>query len=217
VLYAIALGWPKDGKLSIRSLACDAGKIGAVSLLGHAGPLVWTQGEQGLVVTLPKKKPCQHALALKILGTGLKPSPAAQVQPGVRPAADGSITLLPETAELHGTQVRVEEQHGHAYLAAWDKPDEWVSWVLEAPAKSAYQVEVVYTAASGASALDVSLAGRKLTGRAVQTADWFSYRHANLGSIEIPQAGKQELVVRAHDAAAWRPVNIRSVKLKRIP
>ena len=52
-LYAIALGWPKDGKLLIRSLAADAGKVTAVSLLGHAGTLAWEQGDQGLQVTLP--------------------------------------------------------------------------------------------------------------------------------------------------------------------
>ena len=82
-LYAIALAWPKDGKLLIKSLASDAGKVTSVSLLGHAGPLAWTQGEQGLEVTLPAQKPCEHAFALKVLGTGLKPSPAGQVQPGV--------------------------------------------------------------------------------------------------------------------------------------
>ena len=73
-LYAIALGWPKNGKLLIRSLASDAGKITAVSLLGHAGALVWKQGGQGLEVSLPAEKPCEHAFALKILGAGLKPS-----------------------------------------------------------------------------------------------------------------------------------------------
>ncbi len=74
VLYAIALGWPKDGKLLVRSLASDAGKIDSVSLLGHTGDLTWKQTDQGLEVMLPAKKPCEHAFALKILGTGLKPS-----------------------------------------------------------------------------------------------------------------------------------------------
>ena len=92
-LYAIALGWPEDRRLVIKSLASDAGKVTAVSLLGHAGALTWTQGQQGLEVTLPAEKPCQHAFALKVLGAGLKPPPAAQVQP-VRPAADGSVTHL---------------------------------------------------------------------------------------------------------------------------
>ena len=35
--------------------------------LGHAGNLAWSQTADGLVVTLPKKKPCEHAFVLKVL------------------------------------------------------------------------------------------------------------------------------------------------------
>jgi alpha-L-fucosidase len=216
-LYAIPLGWPQGGKVLLKSLASDAGRVTSVSLLGHAAPLAWTQDPQGLEVALPSNRSGQHAFALRIFGQRLKPSPAAQVPPGVRPAADGSLTLGPESAELHGVQVRVEQQHGHAYIAAWDKPEDWVSWFLEVPAKTAYQVEVVYSAASGESAFDVSLAGRQLVGTARATNDWFRYRHASLGRIEIPRAASYELAVRAHDRSAWRPVNIRLIKLTRIP
>ena len=82
-LYAIALGWPKDGKVLIRSLASDAGKVTSVSLLGHMGAPAWKQCEQGLEVALPTDRPCEHAFALKILGTGLKPSlaPATPASP----------------------------------------------------------------------------------------------------------------------------------------
>jgi alpha-L-fucosidase len=75
-LYAIALAWPKDGKLTVRCVASGAGKVTSVSLLGHAGALGWTQTGQGLAVTLPEKRPCQYAFALKIQSAGLlKPSP----------------------------------------------------------------------------------------------------------------------------------------------
>jgi alpha-L-fucosidase len=73
VLYAIALGWPADGKLRIRALAAAAGKIRQVSLLGSREPLVWSQQDHGLAITLPEKKPCEHALVLKILGDTLHP------------------------------------------------------------------------------------------------------------------------------------------------
>jgi alpha-L-fucosidase len=86
-LYAIALGWPKDGKLLVRSLAADAGKVTSVSLLGHQGALVWSPSEQGLAVTLPAERPCEHAFVLKISARGpLKPSPVAQTAPAVQPA-----------------------------------------------------------------------------------------------------------------------------------
>jgi alpha-L-fucosidase len=65
-LYALALGWPEDRKLVVRSLAAPAGKVESVALLGHAGDLPWSQTAEGLLVTLPEKKPCEHVFVLKI-------------------------------------------------------------------------------------------------------------------------------------------------------
>jgi alpha-L-fucosidase len=81
VLYAIALGWPEDGQLVVRSLAKPAGQdinnITAVSLLGCDEKLTWKQTADGLIVTLPKKKVSEYTTGLKIIGEGLKPVVAA--------------------------------------------------------------------------------------------------------------------------------------------
>ena len=82
VLYAIALGWPEDRRLAVRSLAAAAGKITGVTLLGHSGDLPWSQTADGLIVTLPDKKPCEHAFALKILGGNLEPVTVAEKRNG---------------------------------------------------------------------------------------------------------------------------------------
>ena len=82
-LYAFAMGWPAETKLVIRSLGKFpgvTGKIDAVALLGHAGPLKWTHDADGLSVKLPEQKPCDYAVALKITGEdlrGFKPELAA--------------------------------------------------------------------------------------------------------------------------------------------
>jgi len=81
-LYAIALEWPKDGKLVVKSLAAGAGKINGLSLLGHEGKIDWEQTADGLTVTMPKEKPCDVAYSLRITGENLKPAlkaaPSAQ-------------------------------------------------------------------------------------------------------------------------------------------
>jgi alpha-L-fucosidase len=66
-LYAIALAWPEDGKLTVRSLAAGADlTVGSVHLLGHEGELAWSQSADGLEVTLPAEQPCDYAFSLKI-------------------------------------------------------------------------------------------------------------------------------------------------------
>jgi len=49
----------------------DQGTVQSVHLLGHSGKLTWKQTDQGLVVALPAKAPCEHAFVLKITGKGL--------------------------------------------------------------------------------------------------------------------------------------------------
>jgi len=69
-LYAIALAWPSDGKLNIRSLAAGSAhypwEVGRVELLGGKGALPFTREPGGLVVTLPGQKPSSYAFALRI-------------------------------------------------------------------------------------------------------------------------------------------------------
>jgi alpha-L-fucosidase len=68
-LYAIVLEIPKDGKVTVKSLAEKSvnwpGKIGSVRLVG-GGKLKFTRDDAGLHVTLPEKFAGNIAFALKI-------------------------------------------------------------------------------------------------------------------------------------------------------
>jgi alpha-L-fucosidase len=69
-LYAIAMGWPDDGKLTIKSLATGSpnysGDMGDVHLLGVDEKLACVRDENGLTVTLPSQKTGDHAFVFKI-------------------------------------------------------------------------------------------------------------------------------------------------------
>jgi alpha-L-fucosidase len=69
-LYAIALAWPEDGKLIIKSLAADSEltkrDIKRVQRLGSKAKVKWTRTADGLIVELPDEKPGNYAFALKI-------------------------------------------------------------------------------------------------------------------------------------------------------
>ena len=71
VLYAFVMGWPEQQAV-IRSLAPGGehgiGKIRNVELLGAPGKLTWRQDANGLTVQMPQKKPCDHAVAFKLIG-----------------------------------------------------------------------------------------------------------------------------------------------------
>ncbi|MBV7529887.1 alpha-L-fucosidase [Chitinophaga sp. sic0106] len=69
-VYAIALGWPENNKLTIKSLQSSSHKnISAVTMLGTGQQLAFTRDQEGLHVTLPSQKPVlSYAFALKISG-----------------------------------------------------------------------------------------------------------------------------------------------------
>jgi alpha-L-fucosidase len=77
-LYAIALGWPDDGKLEIHSLAKSAdgqsNRIQNVELLGHNGRLKFAQTATSLTVFLPAARPTEVTCSLKITGDNLQPT-----------------------------------------------------------------------------------------------------------------------------------------------
>ena len=77
-LYAIALGWPDDGKIVIKSLAKTAdpkqNKINKIKLLGSSGKLKFEQTTNELVVEIPGQKLSDLTCTLRITGSNLKPA-----------------------------------------------------------------------------------------------------------------------------------------------
>ena len=63
-LYAIVLGWPEDGKVSVKALA-KGERVRGVELLGY-GKVAYKQGKDALVVTLPQPKEGQFIPVLKV-------------------------------------------------------------------------------------------------------------------------------------------------------
>jgi alpha-L-fucosidase len=71
ILYAMVMGWPDGGKVSIKSLAANSpyykGEIGSLERLGSPGRLEFVRDENGLAATLPENGNSAYAIALKIV------------------------------------------------------------------------------------------------------------------------------------------------------
>jgi alpha-L-fucosidase len=69
-LYAIALGWPADGSITIKTLAegsaTGLGAIQDVQLLGSDAKLHWKRDRAGLRIELPANKTGEYAWAFRI-------------------------------------------------------------------------------------------------------------------------------------------------------
>jgi len=74
-LYAITLGWPDGGQLTIKTLGTDTktatGDIKNIALLGSNKKVKWTRDGAGLTVTLPEKpagNDIAYALRIEVEG-----------------------------------------------------------------------------------------------------------------------------------------------------
>lgn len=70
VLYAIALGWPEDGKIEIKSLGKKSGLgtegIKSISMLGSKKRIKWQVNDDELLIKLKRSDPGQYAYTFKI-------------------------------------------------------------------------------------------------------------------------------------------------------
>lgn len=221
VLYAIALGWPADGKLVIHSLAKVGGakgRVTSVTLLGHRGHLSFEQNAEGLVVRMPAEKPCDYAYALRITGTNLRdfhPELAPQASaPSALPDAHGNVELLPDQADLRG-RLQVEQRGDVPNIGFWDDPNDQAVWNVRGLAPGAYEI-TARCASLADTDLAIGVAGHTITAHLAATGSWDDYRTISFGTVQIERPGTVQVVVRAADPTKWKPVNLQWVRMVRV-
>ena len=216
-LYAIALGWPDGGKLTIKSLArtgdADVNQIKRVELLGQRGKLQFEQTTAGLVVTLPAAKLSDLTCSLKITGTNLKPVTPLAMAPVIRPDSKGDVFLSATNAELHGSQIQLETQGELPDIGYWDRGDEWVSWTAQIPKAGTYDVSATVATLNAEAGFVVEAGGETVGAQAPATGSWDKFQTVELGQLQIKQPGELVVKVRAKDKATWKAINLNSVNL----
>ena len=218
-LYALTLGWPEDGQIVIKSLAKPAGQdinqIQSISLLGSNGRVQWKQTEEGLIVTLPPKKVSEFTAGLRIKGTHLQNVPIVVMTPAVEADSSGNLNLVPDSADLHGSQLQVEEKGGSPNIGFWDKASESVSWKVNLPAGK-YTVSASIASVFEGGKFAVTMPDMAADGTAPNTGSWDIFKEVSLGEVEISHGGVQNVTIHSLDEKSWKAINLRWVKLKKV-
>ena len=220
-LYAIAMAWPDRGTYTVRTLASNApgivGNVTGVHLLGWKEPLKWTCDSDGLHVTLPPQKPCEHAYALKIDGLKVAeshPMPLVDVAIVAKPDPEGNIQLIPDNATLKGN---VQVQAGAlANIGYWDNPDDTVSWQVYFPAAGLYDIVTHVATAGGPTSFVVDAGGEPTQSIiAPETGDWDKFVEIDAPGLVVTKPGIATVTVKAADRGSWHPMNLAAIVLKR--
>ena len=214
-LYAIAMAWP-GREATITWLASGpghpAGDVKQVTLLGSRAKLKFSRGPDGLVIQLPETPPCEHAFALRIKGLtlqGFKPDLTTHA------AADGSLHLEADQAELHGVKLQVEGRAGGSNIGCWDIPEEFVSWDVTVAEAGAYEVTVRTSAPAAETEFIIEAGGQELICKAPKTSNAEEFVETAVGRIELP-VGRCTITVRPRDPEAWKGLFLGRVNLRRM-
>ncbi len=131
------------------------------------------------------------------------PAPAEETIPAPKLAAAQAV--------IHGEQMRYEAGPDRDSLGYWANPSEWAQWELQVSRPGRFRV-MAEIAALASGRFQVLLGDRQLDGNAPSTGDYGRFQKVELGTVEVPVAGKTSLAVRPIPEG-WQPMNLRSVEL----
>ncbi len=128
------------------------------------------------------------------------PLPAMKKFPGnepkvLKPDATGKFMLNPDTAEIYGPTIVIEEKHKN--LGWWSSADDIVVWTVDVSRPGKYAVSWNYACEPNAagSRLIVEAAGKSLTHRVDKTENWETYVNQPIGEIDLP-AGQVRITLK---------------------
>jgi putative membrane-bound dehydrogenase-like protein len=131
----------------------------------------------------------------------------------VKPAADGSLLLSAATAEIYGTSLVLEKQHGN--LGYWNSDDDQAVWSVDVKKTGKYAVWLDWALADNSAGKTYVLqAGtNELRNKATGTGGWDHYKQAQVGELVL-SAGAQRLTFRAGVKLYASPLlDLKSIKL----
>uniref|UniRef100_A0A7C2JXC7 C-type cytochrome n=1 Tax=Schlesneria paludicola TaxID=360056 RepID=A0A7C2JXC7_9PLAN len=126
--------------------------------------------------------------------------------------AEGKLTLLPAAAEIYGSTIVLEPQHGN--LGWWSSADDHAVWTVNVPKSGTYRVEIVYACDPHAAGHRLVIdGGRKpFAHRVTATAGWEDYQTAAIGEIEL-EAGVRRMTLRPASRPLPALLDLKSVTL----
>ncbi len=206
-LYLNVFRWPADGTLVVpmKSGAKKAYLLGAPNQA-----LALTPSADGLHVKVPAAAPDPISTVVVLEGVGtidpLPPEPFA-------PAADGTLVLECDMADLYGKGLRVEG-NTRLNLANWNNADAYPRWDVRIDKPGTYEVTAVCYVPEAQAGSDYVLA----VGDAQLTAKTESigtdFKTAKLGTIRIEKTGPATITLKPTKLAKTEFMRLRTLTLK---
>jgi len=186
----------EDGKsLAIRSMPSE-----------EAGqPAVW-------LIAQPKKlDPIATVIDLTLAG----PPQVTDTTLVIRPAPDGTLSLLAADAEIHGQTAQYEQGGGKNNIGYWINREDYVTWTCAFPKGGNFDLRITYACPPESQGSEISVGTdpqHAATGVVRSTGSWTDFQEVSLGQLSV-SAGRQTVTVRALSMPRGAVMNLQKVVL----
>jgi alpha-L-fucosidase len=209
-LYLHVFDWPSDGVLLLPGLR---GEVKQARLLDGGDRLTTKTTREGMVVRLPSGPADPIATVIKVDIDGeLR---IGKVLP--RPAADGTLTLPAQLADIHnpgyGNHAQVEDKYGEPNIGHWLDARAWVEWSFRLDRAGTYALGASIASPAAGSRLRFSVGDQERRATLGATGGYDAFETVSIGRFTFDEPGVHTLAVKpVRDG--WQPVNLRSVVLR---
>lgn len=198
-LYLHVWDWPANGKILLPTLKelPTSGRM-----LANGAAVTAESSADGVLVHLPGKATDPDASVVKLEFSG--PLTITQ-EPYNTPAADGSLTLTAQDADLHGAvggNIRVEGFGPGAYLTDWKQADYRVEYHVKTGKAGNWMVQAEIEVPE-ATQLIIKVGEKTRTVELPATSAW---KKLPLGTIELP--AEEAVIGLAPVAGSWKPIQL---------
>jgi Tol biopolymer transport system component len=210
-----------------RAVEGDPGRyLARITDRGHFGRLRGRADFQGMVADaifppdpFVQPSPLSQSVPGTLSAEEAKPKVAKPVIPldtapaPARPDATGVLRLDAAQATLVGNKIRLETRGDQTNIGWWQYAADRASWQARFEKPGKYEVSLDLATVHAQAEFVVEIGDQKLTGTAPKTGDWDRFQGCSVGRVEIKSPGVQVIHVRARDAAGWKAINLRALRL----
>jgi glucosylceramidase len=152
-------------------------------------------------------------------------APAKSMNTVTLPSKVSSADLVPkviklpaEKAEVTGQGIQQEGPNGARNISSWNDTTSYFTWSQVTVPAGHYQVELLYSNQNGSgNKIAVTVNGKTLESVTMPiTSSWDEFVGVKMGEVEVGQAGKVDLTVKAVEKIGGWIGNVKAVRLYRL-
>ncbi len=98
-------------------------------------------------------------------------------------------------------------------IGYWGSAEDWVSWQIEIPKASAYDVTARISSSGHTTPFVVELGEQRVEAESVKTRSWEEFASVDIGRFKVDKPGIYTFSVKPLNADTWNPLGLLEVTL----